>query len=147
MSIIPQEYLFVYGTLGRATHPYSTPHYMHTVLTAFATYVGRASIQGRMYFVAQYPGVVASDNPSDIVLGEVYAITTNPHHNALLWKLLDEYEGNDGSDDALYVRTRYTAVLDHQHTLEVWVYFYNRSVDTLERIVTGDFSQPFAEIL
>lgn len=145
MSDINQEYLFVYGTLGRATHPHNTPHHMHSILTTFATYVSRAFIHGQMYFVAQYPGVVLSHADNDKVFGEVYAITTNPQRNDLLWKVLDEYEGNDGTDRALYVRQRTTATLEDGRIVEAWVYYYNRPTTALERIQTGDFSKPFAE--
>ncbi len=144
MNTIEQEYLFVYGTLGRATHPNNAPHHMHSILTTFATYVSRAVFCGRMYYVAQYPGVVESGAAEDKVIGEVYALTTNPQRNDLLWKILDEYEGNDGTEYALYIRKKTSVVLlDRGTTLETWVYLYNRSVEALERIVTGDFSQPF----
>lgn len=93
--------------------------------------------------MAQYPGVVESDAAEDKVIGEVYALTTNPQRNDLLWKILDEYEGNDGTEYALYTRKKTSVVLlDRGTTLETWVYLYNRSVEALERIVTGDFSQP-----
>lgn len=120
---------------------------MHSILTTFATYVSRAFVRGQMYFVAQYPGVVASSADEDKVFGEVYAITTNPQRNDLLWKVLDEYEGNNGTDSALYVRHRTTATLEDGRTVEAWIYYYNRSTAALERIETGDYSKPFVELL
>lgn len=143
MNTIEQEYIFVYGTLGRTTYPHATPHHMHEVLTSFATFFSKAVLKGQMYFISQYPGVIASDSNDDEVFGEVYALTTNPHRNSLLWKIIDEYESADGTPDALYIRKKTSVVLlEEGTTLEVWVYFYNHTVDNLERIITGDYSNP-----
>lgn len=143
MNTIEQEYIFVYGTLGRTTYPHTTPHHMHGVLTSFATFFSKAVLKGQMYFISQYPGVIASESSEDEVFGEVYTLTTNPHRNSLLWKIIDEYESADGTPDALYVRKKASVVLlEEGTTLEVWVYFYNHAVDKLERIITGDYSNP-----
>ena|GEM_PF-283282 len=143
MNTIEQEYIFVYGTLGRTTYPHATPHHMHRVLTSFATFFSKAVLKGQMYFISQYPGVIASESSEDEVFGEVYTLTTNPHRNSLLWKIIDEYESADGTPDALYVRKKTSVVLlEEGTTLEVWVYFYNHAVDKLERIITGDYSNP-----
>ena len=138
-----REYLFVYGTLGRATHPYHIPHHMHGILTTFATFYGKAQICGKMFYIARYPGVVASDAEEDAVFGEVYAITSNPQRRDLLWRILDEFEGADGSDDALYLREKARVlVLETGENLEAFVYYYNRPTADFERIITGDFSNP-----
>ena len=101
-----------------------------------------------------------------MVFGEVYALTTNPQRNNLVWKILDEYEGNDGTEYALYIRKKFdvflledssanigpafgesTISLHHlsqsSEPLQAWVYCYNRSIEALERIETGDFAHPF----
>jgi gamma-glutamylcyclotransferase (GGCT)/AIG2-like uncharacterized protein YtfP len=141
-----REYLFVYGTLGRATHPYHIPHHMHGVLTTFATFYGKARTQGKMFYIARYPGVVVSDSSEDVVFGEVYAITSNPQRRDLLWRILDEFEGARGDEEALYLREKARIlVLETGEEIEAFMYYYNRPTAEFERIVTGDFSNPLTK--
>jgi gamma-glutamylcyclotransferase (GGCT)/AIG2-like uncharacterized protein YtfP len=61
--------LFVYGTLMRGfDHP------MARVLSDNADFLGEARCQGRLYLVKHYPGLVLSDDPADIVFGEVFRL-------------------------------------------------------------------------
>src|SRR5690349_24465197 len=61
--------LFVYGTLMRGfDHP------MARLLSANADFIGEARCRGRLYLVKRYPGLVLSDDPADIVHGELYRL-------------------------------------------------------------------------
>ena len=58
------DLLFVYGTLMRGfDHP------MAKLLAGNAEFLGPAQCRGRLYLVKHYPGLVASDDPADIVHG------------------------------------------------------------------------------
>ena len=60
-----------------------------TRLRTEARLIGAATIQGRLYRVSWYPGVVDSADPGQRVHGEVYALADPV--KALAW--LDAYEG------------------------------------------------------
>jgi len=125
------ELLFVYGTLRRGSR-----HRMHTMLAAAAEFVDTARFQGRLFRVARYPGVTASQDPDDRVVGDVFRLT-DP---ARLLRKLDRYEGCDPRDpQAAYVRETRTVVLGSGDTVTAWVYLYNRSTASLEPIPSGDY--------
>ena len=76
--------LFVYGTLMRGfDHP------MAKLLSRSADFLGPARCQGRLYLVKHYPGLVLSDDPADVVFGELFRLRTPDTSFATL----DEYEG------------------------------------------------------
>ena len=59
--------LFVYGTLMRGfDHP------MARLLAGHADFLGDATCRGRLVLVKHYPGLFSSDEPSDIVSGELF---------------------------------------------------------------------------
>ena len=61
--------LFVYGTLMRGfDHP------MAQLLSRSADYLGPATCRGRLYLIRHYPGLVLSEEPADIVFGELYRL-------------------------------------------------------------------------
>ncbi|MFN5717717.1 MAG: gamma-glutamylcyclotransferase, partial [Bradyrhizobium sp.] len=63
------DLLFVYGTLMRGfDHP------MAKLLAGNAEFLGPAQCRGRLYLVKHYPGLVASDDPADIVHGELFRL-------------------------------------------------------------------------
>ena len=47
---------------------------MHRLLTRHCDLIGDANYQGRLYWIGYYPGVVPSDDPADVVRGEVYRL-------------------------------------------------------------------------
>ena len=77
--------LFVYGTLMRG---FDNP--MARRLRAEAAFVGPASCVGRLYLVAEYPGLVTSADPSERVHGELFRLV-DPGQDLLA--ALDDYEG------------------------------------------------------
>ena len=80
--------LFVYGTLM----PHATTAYgrdMRARLGREARLMGAATVCARLYDLGQYPGLVPSTDPSDVVHGVVLRLTDS--EASLPW--LDAYEG------------------------------------------------------
>lgn len=126
------EYLFVYGTLRRdaagKTHP---------LLAGCTHFLAEARYHGRLYRIADYPGVVPSDSPRDHVLGEVYTLEAP----RMLLSRLDAYEGCGPRfpPPTEYVRRIQEVRLGDGTVLRAWIYLYNRSTSGLHRIKSGDF--------
>jgi len=128
------QYLFVYGTLRR-----DADHAMARLLAASSRHVGQARFQGRLFRVSWYPCAVPSDDPSDRIAGDLFAL----HEDAVeqLLDTLDEYEGarTEGGRPPYYRRERRHVVLEDHREVETWIYLFNRPTDRLERIESGDF--------
>ena len=124
--------VFVYGTLMRGfDHP------MSRLLSAGADFLGPASCQGRLYMVAHYPGLLHSDDPADIVHGELYRL----RNVVELMAALDDYEsvGPGYEPPTLYLREMIAVTLADGRVHEAWTYIYNRPVDESKRIASGRF--------
>lgn len=123
--------LFTYGTLMQGfDNPYAE------TLRLSSKYLGKGYFNGRLYRVEWYPGALFEPNAASLVYGEIYQL------NSLeILKTLDEYE--DVLEDeaaSLYVR-KVIPVRDSQGmTVPCWVYLYNKPVEELSLIETGDFS-------
>ncbi len=91
-------HLFVYGTLlSTAGHP------MGDRLRREARLIGEASIEGQLFSLGKYPGLVEAAGSGARVHGEVYAL--NAPAASLAW--LDAYEGivpGDGDQQRLRAR-------------------------------------------
>ncbi len=126
-----QNYLFVYGTLMRGfDHP------MAKLLSRSAEFIGEARCQGRLYLVKHYPGLVLSDDASDVVFGELFRL----HTPGTLFATLDEYEGcGPGVASPQYLRQVLPVTREDGTVSEAWTYVYNRPVAKLKRIVSGRF--------
>jgi gamma-glutamylcyclotransferase (GGCT)/AIG2-like uncharacterized protein YtfP len=114
-------HLFVYGSLMS-----TAGHAMGARLRREAQLVGPATIQGRLYRVSWYPGVVESSDLGQRVHGEVYALDSPGQ--ALTW--LDAYEGViPGSEEAAqYRRLERTVRLATGEERIAWVYLYQQDV-------------------
>jgi gamma-glutamylcyclotransferase (GGCT)/AIG2-like uncharacterized protein YtfP len=125
------ELLFIYGTLMRGfDHP------MAKQLSRSAEFCGEARCQGRLYLVQHYPGLVLSDDASDLVFGELVRLRTPEESFATL----DEYEGcGPGVASPQYLRRVLPVTLDDGTVSEAWTYVYNRPVAKLKRIASGRF--------
>ena len=124
--------LFVYGTLMRGfDHP------MARLLSANADFMGEAKCRGRLYLVKHYPGLVLSDDPADIVFGELYRLR---ERDAML-REFDIYEacGEGFAPPTEYSRKMLQVTLDNGAVSEVWTYLYNWPVTQLPRIASGRF--------
>jgi gamma-glutamylcyclotransferase (GGCT)/AIG2-like uncharacterized protein YtfP len=129
------DLLFVYGTLMRGfDHP------MARLLGANADFLGEARCRGRLYRVKHYPGLVLSDDATEIVFGELYRLR---QPEALL-REFDMYEacGEGFAEPTEYVRRELRIELADGTAREAWTYVYNWPVDRLPRIASGRFLDP-----
>ena len=126
--------LFVYGTLMRGyVHP------MAKLLSANADFLGPARCRGRLYLVKHYPGLVLSDDASEIVHGELYRLReVEP-----MLREFDMYEacGEGFAEPTQYVRQMFSVTLEDGSESEAWTYLYNWPVAKLTRIESGRFRQ------
>jgi gamma-glutamylcyclotransferase (GGCT)/AIG2-like uncharacterized protein YtfP len=128
------DHLFVYGTLMRGfDHP------MAQLLSRSADFIGEARCRGRLYLVKHYPGLVLSDDPADVVFGELYRLRTP----AELLREFDMYEacGEGFAEPTEYVRRMIAVTRDGQPAEEAWTYIYNWPVTHLPRIASGRFME------
>ena len=130
------DLLFVYGTLMRGfDHP------MAQLLSRSADFLGEARCRGRLYLVKHYPGLVLSDDASDVVFGELYRLRQPKE----LLREFDMYEacGEGFVEPTEYVRQMLPVTLDDgavsEAWIEAWTYIYNWPVAHLPRIASGRF--------
>ncbi|WP_341225422.1 gamma-glutamylcyclotransferase family protein [uncultured Arcticibacterium sp.] len=124
--------LFVYGTLMKKCKPNEWSAY----LQENATYVGEASVKGKLYRIDFYPGLVKGEGT---VYGEVYKL----HEPALILPTLDEYEDYrpDALTDSLYLRENTEVTLLHNgEKKKCLIYYFNRPTDTYPEITSGRFT-------
>lgn len=126
--------LFVYGTLRR-----NSGHLMAERLAGDATFVGEATIAGRLYETGTFPATTAPSTPDDRVVGDVWAIP--PASADTVLSMLDQYEGYapDARFGSLFVRVRMPIRFGDGSEQDAWVYRYNQEVSESERIVSGDW--------
>jgi gamma-glutamylcyclotransferase (GGCT)/AIG2-like uncharacterized protein YtfP len=126
------DLLFVYGTLMRGfDHP------MAKLLSRSADFIGEARARGRLYLVKHYPGLVLSDDTSEVAFGELYRLR---QPNELL-REFDMYEacGEGFAEPTEYVRQLLPVTPGDGAVSEAWTYIYNWPVAHLPRIVSGRF--------
>ena len=126
------DHLFVYGTLMRGfDHP------MAQLLSRSADFIGEARCQGRLYLVKHYPGLVLSNEPGDIVVGELFRL----RQPAELLREFDMYEacGEGFAEPTEYIRRMLPVTRDGGAVSEAWTYLYNWPVAGLPRIASGRF--------
>lgn len=131
------QHLFVYGTLrSEAQNP------MSALLSTHATSLGPATYQGRMFLITgparafEYPGVVPSEDDSDLVRGELFSV----HTDAVLERL-DHYEGCGSDSPRPHEYRRELARVQRESGEEAmaYVYLFDHAVDDLKPIPGGDF--------
>jgi len=125
--------LFVYGTLMRGfDHP------MAQLLSRSAEFIGEVRCRGRLYLVKHYPGLVLSDDPADVVFGELYRMRSPQE----LLREFDMYEacGEGFAEPTEYVR-RMLSVTSADGAVDAWTYLYNWPVTHLPRIASGRFME------
>jgi len=126
------SYLFTYGTLlSGFGHP------MHEVLCRYASMLGTGYINGKLYELGHYPGLVLSNNVKKVVWGEIYQI----QDETTLFKYLDDYEGcaNHSRKPYEYQRDLVTIHDAAQHSMLAWTYLYKPPTGHLHLIPTGDY--------
>ena len=112
-------------------------HPMAKLLSRSADFLGQARCHGRLYLIKHYPGLVLSDNPTDIVSGELYRLRDR---DALLGEF-DMYEacGEGFPEPTEYLRQMLQVTLADGALGEAWTYVYNWPVTGLPPIASGKF--------
>ncbi len=123
--------LFVYGTLM----PTACDRLGHTArerLSSSGAWRGAASLQGILYDLGGYPGLVETADHATAVSGAVIELRDPAH--VFLW--LDIYEGIDPQRPETSEYKRVVRHVSHGHAglLAAWVYIYIRSPDPAKRI-------------
>ena len=120
------DLLFVYGTL-RPSLARGEPADLVRVLTC----VGQATVQGDLYDLGGYPGLVAWRGR---VHGELVQITTASQLAAL-----DAYEECSGTQP-LFLREQTLVLRSDGIELQAWVYVYANPVTGFRLIPGGDYA-------
>jgi len=91
----------------------------------------------RLYAVDWHPAAVPSPDRADVVHGEVYLL----HDPDTVLEALDRYEGcgPDDPEPRFFRREAWTVELTGGEVVQAWVYLWNRPVDGLPRISSGDW--------
>ncbi|MEM8895707.1 MAG: gamma-glutamylcyclotransferase family protein [Bacteroidota bacterium] len=122
------DLLFVYGTLRSGLdHPQAKWLSKKSVL------LGASTVQGRLYRISWYPGLVSTKNPKERVTGDLLRLT-DPSSGLVQ---LDEYEGVAEGE---YERKEVSLEFEGSE-VNAWVYFYVGSTEELRWIPSGDFIQ------
>ncbi len=124
--------LFVYGTLRS-----DVCNSMFHLLAREATFVGRGQVQGRLFNLGGYPGLVLCHDHGSWVQGEVYALA-NP---AETLTRLDDYErcGPNDPEPHQYERVEKDVLLESGANDRAWVYVYRGSTADTKQILSGDY--------
>jgi gamma-glutamylcyclotransferase (GGCT)/AIG2-like uncharacterized protein YtfP len=117
---------------------------MAQLLAANADFLGQAQCRGRLHLVKHYPGLVLSDDPAEIVFGELYRLR-QPRD---LLREFDMYEacGEGFPEPTEYIRQMLQVTLPggsepESQVMEAWTYVYNWPVERLPRIASGRFME------
>lgn len=123
--------LFVYGTLMK-----DAEHLMSSYLLARSSYLGKATMRGKLYKVAFFPGAIYEDDGHTLVHGEVYRL----HEPEKVFEVLDDYESYDKSNptESPFIRQEVSITLEGER-MTCWAYLYNQSPEGYVLIASGDF--------
>lgn len=133
MEQTPIPYLFVYGSLRKGFH-----HPAYEYISRYFSLVTEARVKGKLYDLGSYPAALPTDDEAYIV-GELYQINT-PDEFAWAIAQLDDYEGlhTENGEPPQYRRDTVTVFMPEGGTATAWIYWYNRPVNELTHIPTGD---------
>jgi gamma-glutamylcyclotransferase (GGCT)/AIG2-like uncharacterized protein YtfP len=114
----PPIHLFAYGTLMRG-------YALHRLLAGAATFLGEATVRGRLIDLPGYPGLVAG---AGLVRGELYRL-----HDRELLPILDRAEGYN------FERRRAGVALPDGRRSRAWVYRYRGPREHAVLIPDGNY--------
>ncbi len=131
------DYLFVYGTLRRGAIRTDAAARAFTQLEADASFMGLATMDGRLFEVDGYPGGCYQFAVGSHVTGDLYQVDVA----AGLFSALDAYEESDFhfEQPREYQRQRVPVALGDGSVIYAWVYLYSCSIDALLTIESGDY--------
>ncbi len=109
---MPVDYLFAYGTLRKN---YNLK--LKDKVADGLTYIGQAKVAAALYDIGEYPGAIKEVNKKNEVVGDVFVVT-DPEK---VFKVLDEYEGNE------YSREKSSVKLRSGKSISAWIYWYNQN--------------------
>ncbi len=133
MNNVTAGHLFVYGTLMRRFQNAAAIR-----LRRDASFIGAATLNGQLFNLGAYPGVLLSRNARTLVHGEVFRLSGNGQ----LLQFLDRYEScaQDDPQPHLYRREITLVRLAGGEHLPVWVYALIEAPARLYAIPTGRFN-------
>lgn len=122
--------LFVYGTLMSGAG-----HQMGQRLSQESRLIGAGVLEGQLFDLGEYPGLVEGGSAGGLVHGEVYELTTPGP--TLIW--LDEYEEILPVQERCseYERVERRVQLASGSEVTAWVYVYRASVAGARLIDSG----------
>lgn len=125
------QYLFVYGTLkSDAINVHAKQFHSQAQL------IGAGIWRGSLYLVTNYPAAVASSNPQDRVMGELWKL--NDPEPVL--QILDEYEECAATSPLPHEYERLIQPIEiNGQVIEAWIYIYLPSTVELVKIDSGLF--------
>ncbi|WP_214070928.1 gamma-glutamylcyclotransferase family protein [Mucilaginibacter sp. dw_454] len=124
------DLLFVYGTLLIADNEFAR------YLTGNSTFYCPGKIKGKLYDVGHYPALVIEEENNYDISGTVYRL----HDADAVLKYLDPYEGYGEGEELPYLFVREALPIEtEQGVILCWIYLYNRSVEGLYLIESGDY--------
>jgi gamma-glutamylcyclotransferase (GGCT)/AIG2-like uncharacterized protein YtfP len=131
----------VYGTLRRLNG--SDPH---ALLQRKANLESEGTIQGQLFNLGEYPGLVLSTDSADRVVGEVYRLDAAHIDDTL--RELDEYEGMGPTSPQPheYRREMVRVDLKNGSNVDAWAYVLNQVPRKSARIPSGDYLDRHAPV-
>lgn len=127
-----EDYIFVYGTLRR--DPTGS---MYHLLARYTDFIGDGYINGKLYEIEDYPGLIISSSKDERVYGEVYRIRDSKY----VFEILDDYEEcrEKYPEPHEYKRVKADIHLGDGRMLKAWVYEFNHPVTTHKLIKSGNY--------
>ena len=131
--VIPSHYLFAYGSLLSD----AAPRYVRRILRGGCD-LGAAYVNGNLYDLGDYPGLVLTHQGEERVFGKVFRLrNAQPGLH-----LIDRYEGYHEDDPAAseFLRISTDAhLLPDGRVISAWLYIYNNWPRHSRRIRSGDY--------
>jgi gamma-glutamylcyclotransferase (GGCT)/AIG2-like uncharacterized protein YtfP len=124
--------LFVYGSLRSGFHSS-----VYDYISRFFTYVGDATVKGKLYDLGEYPAGIPVEEDV-FIKGELYTIKNQQEFSWAIGQL-DDYEGMyvEAGETPLYLR-KISEVYINGTATTAWVYWYNGDVTGKPVVASGD---------
>ena len=122
------EKLFVYGTLRKGFR-------LHKYLADKSRFIGTGMMQGILYDLGDYPGVMPSGEGE--VLGEVYEL----EDSLIQLEELDDIEGfyPDQNETSMFIRSLTDVKLTDGNIVQAWVYVLPSKPANARQIPGGNY--------